>query len=315
MASARAVLTPRTYRRITLVALAALTVIVVSGAAVRLTGSGLGCSDWPTCEEDELVGEMGYHKAIEFGNRMFTGVVSVAVVLAVSGSLRRRPYRRDLVHWSLGLVAGVLGQIVLGGMVVLFHLNPWLVLGHFQLSMLLVWNAVVLHHKASDPVPPPDPGATITRLIRAISALAVLVVVAGTIVTGSGPHTGSRDEPIDRLPFAVPDVARIHGIVAMTLVAATIALLVVSRRRAPAIHTRARVLFGVLVVQAGIGYVQYFTDVPILLVACHIAGATALWITVVTLHLRSLPGRHRTTTVDPPTSDGAAAAPADLVGT
>jgi cytochrome c oxidase assembly protein subunit 15 len=291
MASARAVLTPRTYRRITLLALAALSVIVVSGAAVRLTGSGLGCSDWPTCEEDELVGEMSYHKAIEFGNRLFTGVVSVAVILAVSGSLRRRPYRRDLVHWSLGLVAGVLGQIVLGGLVVLFHLNPWLVLGHFQLSMVLVWNAVVLHHKAADPPTPPDPGATITRLVRAISALAVLVIVAGTVVTGSGPHTGSRDEPIDRLPFAVPDVARVHGIVAMTLVAATIALLVVSRHRAPAVHRLGRVLLGVLVAQAAIGYVQYFTDVPVLLVAIHIAGATALWITVVTLHLRSLPGR------------------------
>src|SRR5690606_35101911 len=154
----RLAISPATYRRLTLLALVALTVIVVSGGAVRLTGSGLGCSDWPTCEEDELVGEMSVHKAVEFGNRLFTGVVSIAVVLAVLGSLRRRPYRRDLVWWSWGLVAGVVGQIVLGGLVVLFHLNPWLVLGHFQLSMILVWNAVVLHTKAADPAPPPHPG-------------------------------------------------------------------------------------------------------------------------------------------------------------
>ncbi len=282
-----------------MLALVALSVIVVSGAAVRLTGSGLGCSDWPACEEDELVGEMSYHKAIEFGNRMFTGVVSLAVILAVSGSLRRRPFRRDLVGWSLGLVAGVLGQIVLGGLVVLFHLNPWLVLGHFQLSMVLVWNAVVVHHRAGDPAPPPDPGRTLRRLVRAVTAAAVAVIVAGTIVTGSGPHAGSRDEPIDRLPFAVPDVARIHGIAAMTLLVLVLAVLWHSRAGAPAVHRPARVLLAVVLAQALIGYVQYFTDVPVLLVGVHILGATLLWITVVALHLRSIPARSAGMTATP----------------
>jgi heme a synthase len=293
MTGGRFELSPAAFRRVTLLALAALTIIVVSGGAVRLTGSGLGCSDWPTCEQDELVGEMSVHKAIEFGNRLFTGVVSAAVILAVLGSLRRRPYRRDLVWWSVGLVVGVLGQIVLGGMVVLFHLNPWLVLGHFQLSMVLVWNAVVLHHRAGEPAAPADPGAAVVGLVRAVTALTAAAIVAGTLVTGSGPHTGSRDEPIDRLPFAVPDVARVHGILVMTLLAVVVVLLVRSRHTAPVVHRTTRVVLVVLLAQATVGYVQYFTDVPVVLVAIHIAGATALWIAVVALHLRSVPARGR----------------------
>src|SRR5688572_28786990 len=137
-------ITLATYRRITLGALLALALIVVSGAAVRLTGSGLGCEDWPNCSENRVVAPLEFHAVIEFVNRMFTGVVSVAVILAVLGSLALERRRRDLTLLSLGLVAGVIAQIVLGGLVVLFDLSPWLVMGHFVLSMVLVWNAVVL---------------------------------------------------------------------------------------------------------------------------------------------------------------------------
>ncbi|MDP9070536.1 MAG: COX15/CtaA family protein, partial [Actinomycetota bacterium] len=143
-------ITPAGYRRVTLFALVALSFIVVTGAAVRLTGSGLGCTDWPTCEQGRLApSEITDAPAmIEFTNRLVTGLVSVAVILAVAGALRRAPRRLDLVWLAAGLVAGVLAQIVLGGLVVLFELSPRLVMGHFLLSMVILWNATVLHHRA-----------------------------------------------------------------------------------------------------------------------------------------------------------------------
>src|SRR5439155_10696828 len=115
-------LSPSGYRRVTLVAVGALAFIIVTGGAVRLTGSGLGCPDWPTCEQHRLVAPAEYHAMVEFVNRVVTGIVSVAVILAVLGSLLRRPRRRDLVWLSAALAAGVVGQIVLGGLTVLFHL-------------------------------------------------------------------------------------------------------------------------------------------------------------------------------------------------
>src|SRR5687767_15814066 len=142
---------PATYRKVTLLSLIALGFIVVTGGAVRVTGSGLGCPDWPTCDEGRIVAPLETHALIEFVNRTVTGLVSVMVIVAVLAALRRRPYRRDLVRLAAGLVLGVIGQIVLGGLVVLFHLYPPLVMGHFVLSMVLVANAVVLHHRSGQP--------------------------------------------------------------------------------------------------------------------------------------------------------------------
>jgi len=281
-------LTPDGYRRICGVALGLLAGIVVSGAAVRLTGSGLGCSDWPTCEQDQFVPEADLHGWIEFGNRLVTGLVSLAVVAAVLGSMARWPRRRDLLRWSWGLVAGVVGQVVLGGLVVLSHLNPWLVVGHFALSMVLVWNAVVLHHRAGDHARPTIIVPTsIRRLVVALWGLAVVVLATGTLVTGSGPHAGSHDDPIPRLPFTVREVARVHGTSVVVLLL-TVAALVVAVRRHGADPPLRRVvgwLVGVVAVQAAIGWTQYFTGVPVVLVGLHVAGATALWMVVVKLRL------------------------------
>jgi ATP-dependent Clp protease adapter protein ClpS len=201
---ARPGLSPEAYRRITAFALAALAVIIVSGAAVRLTGSGLGCTDWPNCSQGELVADWEFHPLVEFANRVFTGVVSLAVIAAVAGSLRRVPRRTDLVWWSLGLVAGVIAQIVLGGLVVLFHLSPRLVIGHFLLSMVLVWNAVVLHHRAGeDPAHPAPVRAIGGRYLRwAVNGwflLAMAVVVTGTVVTGAGARGVSQRRAGTRL--------------------------------------------------------------------------------------------------------------------
>jgi heme a synthase len=282
---------PPTYARVTLVALAALVAIVVTGAAVRLTGSGLGCPDWPTCAEGRIVAPLEYHAMVEFVNRTVTGLVSVAVMLAVLGSLFRAPRRRDLTLLSLGLVAGVIGQIVLGGLVVLFHLWPPLVMGHFVLSMVLLWNATVLHHRARQPdgadlrlaVAPEH--LSMGRLLVGAAALAILL---GTVVTGSGPHAGSHDgELIERLPFALDTVARLHGISVILFLVLAVATLrsLLRGGAAPGVVRAGQLLVGAIVVQGAIGYTQYFLGVPAGLVLLHIAGSVAVWISVLRLVL------------------------------
>ena len=280
-------LSPPAYRRITLFALLALVFIVVTGGAVRLTGSGLGCPDWPTCAENRVVAPWEYHAMVEFVNRTITGLVSVAVMLAVLGSLVRHPRRKDLLWLSIGLVGGVMGQIVLGGLTVLFHLKPGFVMAHFLLSMVLIANAVALHHRAGRPPGPTRPavGGDLLTLGRLALVAAALTIFLGTVVTASGPHGG--DEDVERLPFLLPDVTRLHGIAVVLFLAVT--LLVLWRLRQAGVERdvqrRSEVLLAVLVAQAALGYVQYFSGVPALLVGFHIAGATAVWVAVLRLHL------------------------------
>lgn len=279
-------LSPRAYRRITLLALLALGVIVVSGAAVRLTGSGLGCSTWPNCEPGSLVPqeESGPHGLIEFVNRLFTGVVSVSVILAVLGSRWRVPRRRDLTWWSWTLVAGVLAQIVLGGMTVLFELSPPFVMGHFLLSAVLVGCATVLHHKAGEPdAGDRRPVATpeIRLLAKALVAATSLVLLTGTVVTGAGPHGG--DEDVERLDFFIPDVVRLHSAAAWLLVAGTVWTFFLVRRGggAPVVERALRALIVVEVAQGAVGYTQYAMGVPVGLVAVHVLGSMLVWLTAV----------------------------------
>lgn len=270
----------------------ALGVIVVTGAAVRLTGSGLGCSTWPNCEPGSLVprGETGPHGLIEFVNRLFTGVVSVAVILAVLGSLFRTPRRRDLTWWSLSLVGGVLAQIVLGGLTVLFELAPPFVMGHFLVSAVLVGCATVLHHRACQPdggerrpVATPE----IRLLSRGLLAAASIVLITGTAVTGSGPHGG--DAEVRRLDFFLPDVVRVHSLAVWLLVAGTVWALVLVRRggASPVVERALRTLVAVEVAQGVVGYAQFFTGVPEPLVALHVLGSMLVWIAAITVVLRT----------------------------
>jgi len=304
-------LTPAKYQRITYLSVLLLSLIIVTGAAVRLTGSGLGCSDWPTCEDDQLVAEIDdVHAMVEFVNRVITGVVSLAVIFAVLGSLFREPRRKDLTWWSLGLVVGVIVQILVGALVVREHLPPSLVIAHFLISMVLVWNAVELHHRAKFSVGlPPQPAWT---PLRSLSSLLVLlasgVLVTGTLVTGSGPHSGaettqtkealqnfqegalhlnSESFEVKRLPFDVPDVARIHAITMIVfLIVMTYTVFRISRiAKTKYVFSQAQNLLTVAVLQGAIGYTQYFTDVPALLVGFHIAGAVAVWIMTLRLYL------------------------------
>jgi len=262
--------------------------IVITGASVRLTGSGLGCTDWPNCEEDQFVASADYHALIEFGNRLFTGAVGLAVILAVLGSLRREPRRPALVRWSFGLVAGVLAQAILGAFVVRSELAPQMTMAHFLLSMVLLWNATVLVEKAREPEDPePRQPGPLRALTRTVFVWCAGLLVTGTIVTGSGPHSGS-DEPevAARLPFLVREVTRIHSITAIV----TLGLVLFTVRQAHRstlweLREQGMRVVTLLIAQGAIGYWQYFTGVPVLLVGVHIALASLAWIQVVRLEL------------------------------
>lgn len=276
------------YRTVTFLALCALCIIIVSGAAVRLSGSGLGCTDWPNCTEGQLVAPLEFHPMIEFVNRVFTGAVSLAVIAAVLGSLVREPKRRDLTVLSLGLVAGVIGQIVLGGLTVLAGLSPPFVMGHFLLSALLVWNAVVLHHRAGQPdtAPVPVVPESVRHFGRVMVGLAGLVLVTGTVVTSTGPHGG--DETAPRFGFDITEVARIHSVTVWTFLVVTLVCLAALHRAGGGplgVERRGRMLVLGIVAQGGLGYLQYALSVPPLLVGLHIAGSVAVWILVLRFHL------------------------------
>ncbi len=267
-------------------ALLLLAIIVVTGAAVRLTNSGLGCSDWPRCSETKLIGVSSFHETIEQTNRLFTGLVTIAVVGAVLGSVRRVPKRRDLVLLSWGLVGGVVAQIVLGGITVLFDLNPALVACHFLVSIALVTDAVVLHHRASfDGAAPPRASNTSRRFGSWLLGVALVAIVAGTVVTGTGPHGG--DDKAPRFQFVLTDVVRIHSLVVWGLVALTVYVAVRMRREgaAPVAQKAVIVLLVAEFVQGAIGYAQYFTGVPALLVGFHIVGVLAVWISALRVRI------------------------------
>lgn len=282
--------TPAGYQRTAVVALVMLCVIVVTGALVRLTGSGLGCTDWPACNEERIIDVSTGHGAIEQLNRLFTGVVAVAVAFAVLGSLWRVPRRSDLVRLSLGLVAGVVGQIVLGGIVVLTDLHPAANQGHFLLSMILVANALVLVKRAGEPDGArrlAAVGPVTSRLVWLVAALTTLAVLSGTVVTGTGPHAG--DEEARRFGFDISNVARIHAGAVLAAVAAAVVLgwwLLRRSRTDRAVLAQPLEAFLVLaVVQGAVGYTQYFNDVPAALVAIHVALATAVFLAAVWLVL------------------------------
>ncbi len=287
-----------TYHRVTLAALVMLVAIIVTGAGVRLTGSGMGCTDWPNCTETTFTPSSDLHAKIEFANRMVTGLVSLAVAAAVLGSLRLAPRRRDLIWLSWGLVAGVIAQILIGRLVVMTHLNPWVVQLHFVASMFLIGDALLLRHRAARPAGTPvRPAVTpaLARWGRASFCLCIAVILTGTLVTGSGPHSGHQEvdpaaplaeqieaaEKIRRLPVEVSDAARIHGITMILFLAATVWVIVQLQRHHQgndSLQRSTRSLLTVLLLQAGLGYVQYFSGVPPLLVALHVLGASLVFL-------------------------------------
>lgn len=272
-------LTTVSFRRISALALGALYVIVITGALVRLTGSGLGCSDWPRCSEERFIDVSTGHGAIEQLNRLFTGVVAASVILAVLGSLRLENRRRYVTGLALGLVGGVLAQVVIGGVVVLTGLNPWANMAHFLVSMILLANALVLH-RSVDTAPFDEPVVGHPRaLVVLTSVLGVAAVVTGTVVTATGPHAG--DEEAVRFGFAIHSVARVHGTTVVATLAAVAYLLWRTKGRDRRMELRVTRLMALGLIQALVGYVQYLADVPALLVAVHIALAGLVWLALV----------------------------------
>ncbi len=273
----------RSFKSVCGVALGSLCLIVFTGALVRLTGSGLGCSDWPQCNETRFVDVSSGHTLIEQANRLFTGVVSFSVIAAVLLAHLRTPKRRDLVILAWGLVIGVLAQIIIGGVVVLTGLNPFANMAHFLVSMLLVANAFVLFRRASvsraSTILRQLP-ASLQRLAIALVTVSCIAIVTGTVVTATGPHAG--DEDAVRFGFALVSVARVHSLSVIACISLLVYLLVAARRlKSNASFADAlSALTVVAVFQAAVGYTQYFTDVPVVLVAAHIIGATTFWIAV-----------------------------------
>jgi cytochrome c oxidase assembly protein subunit 15 len=286
---ARLQVTPRQFERVAAAAVVALVLVIVSGAAVRLTGSGLGCSDWPGCTKTSVVAPNQFHAWVEFGNRLINAAVTIASLGALVAALRRVPRRRDLTILSAGLVLGLVAEIVMGYLVVRYKLTPGLVTAHFLLGLAFLALAVVLHHRSRLPDGPTVKEPVVGPAVRALSrvALAALVVVVclGTVVTSTGPHGGSPTAP--RFHFSLHDVARLHAGAAEVLLAITLVLLLsLVRTGAPGpVIRRAQVVLIALLAQAAVGYMQYLTSDPIGLVALHVAGASLLVVAFLRFHL------------------------------
>ena len=252
--------------------------IVVTGGLVRLTGSGLGCPTWPRCTDDSFVAtpELAGHGAVEFGNRLLTFVLTAAAIATVV--VVWRSARRDLRPLAVVSFLGIPAQALLGGVTVLTGLNPWTVAAHFLVSMALVGVATTLWLRSREPgVGQPLLRRPLELLVFGIAAVTAVVLVLGTVVTGAGPHSGDKNAA-DRMDFDPETVSHLHADVVFLLVGLTVALLVALYAvDSPArLRNAARDLLIVQLAQGVVGFVQYFTDLPILLVLLHMLGAVLI---------------------------------------
>lgn len=282
----RIVISPERYATVSAVALAALTLIVLTGAAVRLTGSGLGCPDWPKCHGGTTP-PMELHAVIEYGNRLITGVVGAAVIAACSLAFFRRPFRWHLALFAGLLPLGVLGQAVLGAFVVKHHLRPELVIGHFILSMMLLDAAFALFWCSR--YEPNERRRSRDWLgvwaVRALIPFGQLTILAGTIATGSGPHAGAHEgQLVPRFDFKGAEtlewVVQRHAALAAIYGLAAVAVWLFLHRRGG--DRRAAkplaVVIALLALQGVIGGVQWMLELPAEVVWLHVALATGNWL-------------------------------------
>lgn len=269
---------PAAVSRVALANAVANGVIVVTGGLVRLTGSGLGCPTWPRCTDDSFVAtpELAGHGAIEFGNRLLTFVLTAAAIAIVV--VVWRSARRDLRTLAVVSFLGIPAQALLGGITVLTELNPWTVAAHFLVSMVLVAVATTLWLRSSEPgVGQPLLRRPLELLILGIAAVTAVVLVLGTVVTGAGPHSGDRNAA-DRMDFDPESVSQLHADVVFLLVGLTVALLVALHAvDSPGrLRRAARDLLVVQLAQGVVGFVQYVTGLPVVLVLVHMAGAVLI---------------------------------------
>jgi cytochrome c oxidase assembly protein subunit 15 len=278
--------TPELYAKVTMIAVAALALIVLTGAGVRLTGSGLGCPDWPKCHGG-YVAPLDTHAVIEYGNRLLTGFVGIAVIAASALAFFRRPYRWHLALFGALLPLGVMGQAVLGALVVKYHLAPGLVMSHFILSMLLLDASFALAWCSR--YEPGERRTSSDRLgvwsVRALIPIGQLTILAGTIATASGPHAGAHEgQLVHRFDFegtgTLEWVVQRHSAIATVFGLAAIAVWLLLRR--PGGDRRAQkplgVVLGLLLLQGAVGGLQWATELPSEIVWLHVALATGTWI-------------------------------------
>ncbi len=284
----RFALSPGRFRTLTYITLAALTVIVLTGAAVRLTDSGLGCPDWPRCYGKALP-PLSTHALIEFGNRMISGLVGVLTVVTWAAAYFRRPYRRDLFWLSLLLPLGVLGQAVLGGFTVREHLAPGFVMAHFSLSMIILVAAVALAWRATfEPgMRPRSTDRLVVWCVRVLAPLGAITIVLGTAATAAGPHAGgSTGQRIHRLHFKGADtlqwMVHQHATMAALFGVAVIGVWLLMRHRGATERAlEPLTVLGVLMAAQGlVGSVQYELHLPTDMVWVHVSLATVTWLVV-----------------------------------
>ncbi len=281
-------------RRILLLNVVVEVLIVVTGGLVRLTGSGLGCPSWPQCTAGSYIPVReqaeGFHKYIEFGNRALTGLVGFVAIAGIIAIWRWTDRRRALLWPAIGVLVGVGIQAVVGGITVRTGLNPATVATHFLVSMLLVAAATAAYAESALPGGPRRP--TVPPIVRQIAwattALAVVVLVLGTIVTGSGPHSGDADEPA-RLGFDPRSASWLHADAVMLFLGLVVATWLGTRLRGtsarPVDAWRAVLL--VTLAQGAVGYTQYFTKLPEVLVLVHMLLASLL-VVAMTYGVKSL---------------------------
>lgn len=287
-------MTPAVFRWFAYAAFLSMIIIVITGAAVRLTGSGLGCPDWPTCFHNRIAGSWSIHPLIEYANRLVTVTLVVVTGVTFVAAILRTPRRRDLVVLSGLLILGVFGDAILGAFVVYSKLNPWLVSSHMLLSLSMVVTSAILYHRSKYQYGPGTRHEVRSRQFLWIARLLwipfLLVLATGTATTGSGPHAGSAMGQLvaRRLPFAFVDVTWVHSVAATLFVGIVLGLFVaVWQSAAPMpLQKGVRRLVLIALVQAIIGVTQYLTHVPAVLVGLHVAGAISLCIGVTQFHLR-----------------------------
>ena len=268
------------FRLVVWAAFGSLYAIVVTGSLVRLTGSGLGCTDWPNCNSTKFVDVSTGHAAIEQVNRLFTGVVAASVILAVSCSIFLRPRSQRITRNAAVLVVGVLVQVVLGAYVVITGLNPWSNMAHFLVSIVLVSAAFVLVKRVELLIEPLESYEIRDKPLRWVLIIVTSAVVfLGTVVTGAGPHSGA--EEATRLGISVRSATQMHSIAVWVMVFVTVLLTLRARKHASQWKvegTRIMRLVAALSAQGFIGYVQYFAGVPAPLVAVHVALSVIVWL-------------------------------------
>ncbi|MDE3723705.1 COX15/CtaA family protein [Nocardiopsis sp. N85] len=281
--------------------------IAVTGATVRVTSSGLGCSEWPKCTPESFVpidtGHAALNAAIEFGNRTLTFIVLAVAVITFVAFLRAAPRRRDLVRLAAIIPFGVLGQGVVGGITVWTDLHPASVGAHFLLSMVMVFVTVALYVRSREPEG--TPRISVDPMLHTLSiglvVIGFLLLIAGTVVTGTGPHGGDAAAP--RWAFALETVTRVHSALAwLTLVCAILAVVLAFRTGAGRPTRMSTVLLLLVVIAQGVlGYVQYAMALPEVLVVLHVLGSALTWIAISRLYF--------STTRLTPAGEGLSAAP------